>query len=142
MRNAPLFKQGEIIAYSYLWRWQAEKGETEGRKDRPVCVALPLRKNGVTHLFLLAITGTRPRVDQKCLVIPEIEARRAGLRDWKEGWVILSECNYDVAEQSFYIDPARAPYGRFSEAFTARIKAELRGLIAAGGFARVDRTLE
>jgi hypothetical protein len=32
------FLPGEIIAYPYLWAWQSDGGETEGRKSRPTCV--------------------------------------------------------------------------------------------------------
>ena len=135
-------KQGEIFAYPFLWRRQAAKGETEGRKDRPVCLALPLRKAGRTHVFLLAITGTPPSRLQTALVIPETERRRAGLSVWKEGWVILDECNYDIAEQSFYLDMSQVVLGRFSEAFTARIKAALRIIIETQSLTRVDRTVK
>lgn len=136
------FKQGDVIAYPYLWRWQAERGETEGRKDRPVCVALPLVKFGVTHLFLVAITSTPPHADQLAVPIPETEARRAGLKDRQTGWVRIDECNYDIVEKSFYLDSAAAPLGRFSETFTNKIKAELRQAIEGGRMARVGRVPE
>lgn len=134
--------QGDVLSYPYLWRWQAEKGETEGRKDRPVCLALPLHKRGVTHLFLLAITGTPPREEQTTLAIPEIERRRAGLKDWKEAWIVIDECNYDVAERSFHLDLSQAVLGRFSEAFTERIKSALRAVVEGGSMARINRTAD
>jgi hypothetical protein len=133
-------KQGEVLSYPYLWAWQSNQGETEGRKDRPVCLALPLHKDGITHLFLLAITATPPRPEQTTLAIPEIEKRRAGLRDWKEAWIVIDECYYDVAEHSFYLDTSQAPLGRFSEAFTARIKSALRGALETRSMKRIDRT--
>jgi hypothetical protein len=117
-----VFKQGEVLYYPYLWSWQADRGESEGRKLRPVCLALPLHKDGRTHLFLLAVTGTAPNPGQATMAIPDIEKRRAGLKAWKEGWVVLDECNYDIAQLSFYLDTSQAPLGRFSEAFTTRIK--------------------
>jgi len=138
----PKLKQGVVLSYPYLWHWQANQGETEGRKDRPVCLALPLQKNGVTHLFLLAITGTAPRPEQTTIPIPEIEKHRGGLRDWKEGWVVLDECNYDIAEYSFYLDASQAALGRFSEAFTARIKSALRAAIESQSLTRIDRTAD
>jgi PHD/YefM family antitoxin component YafN of YafNO toxin-antitoxin module len=30
---------GAVIEYPYLWRWRRERGESEGRKQRPVCEA-------------------------------------------------------------------------------------------------------
>ncbi len=132
-------RQGEVIHYAYLWHWQAERGETEGRKPRPVCVALPLRKCDKTHLFLLPLTTTAPRDGQIALQVPPLEGRRAGLSAQTPGWLILSECNYDILETSYYLDPTDRPKGRFSEAFTSRIKAELRQLIVAGRLTKVDR---
>lgn len=61
---------GTVIAYPYLWRWQRDKGETEGRKERPVCLMLAIPKGDETHLVLLAISGTPPLPDQTSLVIP------------------------------------------------------------------------
>ncbi|MBY5412804.1 hypothetical protein HFO98_31140 [Rhizobium leguminosarum] len=29
------FRPGEVISYPYLWAWQQQRGETEGRKQRP-----------------------------------------------------------------------------------------------------------
>ena len=135
-------RQGDVLSYPYLWAWQADRGETEGRKDRPVCLALPLLKNRLPHLFLLAITGTRPSPEQAVLEIPEIEKRRAGLKDWKEGWVIIDECNYDIAETSLYFETTQGVLGRFSEAFTSRIKNALRTAIQSRSMQRIDRTAD
>lgn len=140
--SASDIRQGVVLVYPYLWHWQAERGETAGRKDRPVCIALPLRKDGVTHLFMLAITGTRPNGERAVLEIPEIEKRRAGLKDWKKGWVIIDECNYDIAERSFHLNLTTAPLGRFSEAFTGQIKDALRNAIMAGSLQRIDRAAD
>lgn len=140
--SASDFRQGAVLSYPYLWRWQAERGETAGRKDRPVCIVLPLRKGKVTHLFLLAITGTRPDGDRAAIEIPEIEKRRAGLKEWKRGWVIIDECNYDIAEGSFHLNMATPPLGRFSEAFTNQIKDALRTAITGGDLIRIDRAAD
>jgi hypothetical protein len=129
---------GSVLIYPYLWRWQAENGETEGRKDRPVCLVLAISKSDVTHLVLLAISGTPPRSDQTALPIPALERRRAGLREWKEAWITVSEYNYDVAETSHYLDPNTETLGRFSSSFLAKIAAAARPFIAQSS-ARVDR---
>jgi len=52
------FRPGEVISYPYLWAWKQQRGETEGRKQRPVCVVFAIRSaaDGNTHLALLAIT--------------------------------------------------------------------------------------
>jgi len=75
---------GTVIEYPYLWRWQRARGETEGRKTRPVCVAISVRGlGGFTHLALLAISSRPPADDQTALEVPEIECRRGGLSEWK-----------------------------------------------------------
>ena len=130
---------GSVLVYPYLWRWQAEKGETEGRKERPVCLLLTVPRGDLTHILLLAISGTPPRSDQTALIIPALERRRAGLREWKEAWITVSEFNYDVAEDSYYLDPNADVLGRFSPSFLSKIAAAARPFIREKA-ARVDRT--
>jgi hypothetical protein len=131
-------RRGDIIAYPYLWKWQRERGETEGRKTRPVCTILAVKAaNGLTHLALLAISSKPPGPDQVAIEVPEIECRRAGLSEFSRAWVTVSEYNYDVAERSFYFEPVPA-LGRFSRSFTMRIAIAAAPLMRAGR-ARVDR---
>ncbi len=134
-----MLKQGEVIRYPYLWRWQEQRGETEGRKHRPACVALVLPKAGLTHLFLLALTGTPPRAGQLFLKVPETEIHRLGLRDEKPVYVIIDECNYDIVERSFHLDPTLPPLGRFSESFVNQIKEAFRRAIETNRMNRIDR---
>ncbi|WP_413990124.1 hypothetical protein ACMDCR_30055 [Labrys okinawensis] len=109
-------KSGDVWRYDYLWRWQFEAGETEGRKDRPISlIAVMMNREGKTNLFILPITSSPPPPDRLALKVPEIERRRAGLDDMPL-WVILDEYNHDLLEGSFYFDPG-ARIGRFSEAF-------------------------
>ncbi len=119
------FVPGQIISYPYLWSWQDERGETEGRKSRPTCVVVAVRsaKDGLTHLALLAVTTQPPQTDRAALEIPDTEAHRAGLSGLKRCWVIVDEYNYDVAERSWYIEPDEKTLGRFSKAFMMRIAA-------------------
>ena len=129
---------GAVIAYPYLWRWQHENGETEGRKERPVCLMLAIRRGEETHLMLLAISGTPPLPDQTALVIPPLERRRAGLKDGKEAWITVSEFNHDIAERSFYYEPHTQVLGQFSKAFLGKIAAAARPFIAQSS-ARISR---
>lgn len=114
---------GQIIAYPYLWAWQQDRGETEGRKIRPTCVVVAVRgaKDGLTHLALLAITTQPPQGGRLALDIPEIERQRAGLGDVKRCWIVVDEYNYDIAERSWYIEPGSHVLGRFSKAFVMKI---------------------
>ena len=132
---------GTVIRYPYLWKWQDKRGETEGRKERPCCMVYSFTdpKTGQTHLFLLAISSQPPRADQGALEVPDLERRRAGLADWKDAWITVSEYNHDIAEASWYYDANAAPLGRFSDPFVRTVAAALRSAVV-GRTARVDRT--
>lgn len=106
---------GDAWRYPYLWRWQHEAGETEGRKQRPVVfVAVVQDKAGSNHLFVLPIT-TLPPKDRLAVEVPQIERRRTGLDDLSL-WIILDEYNHDLLERSYYFDPAER-VGAFSNMF-------------------------
>ncbi|ANM12916.1 MULTISPECIES: hypothetical protein [unclassified Rhizobium] len=119
------FRPGEVISYPYLWARQQQRGETEGRKQRPVCVVVAIRSagDGKTHLVLLAITTQPPQAGRIALEIPDIERRRAGLGDLKQSWIVIDEYNYDIVEQSWYIEPHQEALGRFSKSFVMKIAA-------------------
>ncbi|ACI57638.1 hypothetical protein GGI64_001495 [Rhizobium leguminosarum] len=119
------FRPGEVISYPYLWARQQQRGETEGRKQRPVCVVVALRNagDGNTHLVLLAISTQPPQAGRVALEIPDIERRRAGLGDLKQSWIVIDEYNYDIVEQSWYIEPHQEALGRFSKSFVMKIAA-------------------
>jgi hypothetical protein len=131
---------GDIIEdYPYLWLRQRDRGEIEGRKARPVCVALAISDSkGMTHLALLPISGQPPGVDQRALELPPIEVRRAGLSEWKRAWVYISEYNYDIAERSFYLEPGADARKKLSSRFMALILREFRPSLAIPR-ARVNR---
>lgn len=82
------FLPGQVIAYPYLWAWQQERGETEGRKVRPTCVVVAVRgaNDGLTHLALLAITTQPPQRGRVARDSPAgasivwIDHRRRGMR--------------------------------------------------------------
>ncbi|MBB4000135.1 hypothetical protein [Aureimonas pseudogalii] len=132
-------KSGSIIPYSYLFGWQRDRGETEGRKsERPVCLLLAIPGRNVTNLVLLAISGEPPRSDQTALEIPLLEIRRAGLREWKQAWILVSEYNYDIAERSYYYNPNVEVRGSFSKGFLAKIAAAMKPLMASGS-AKIER---
>lgn len=106
---------GDVWRYPYLWRWQHEAGETEGRKRRPTAfIAAVPGSDGKTNLFILPITSLPPQ-DRLAIEVPQIEKRRAGLDDLPL-WIILDEYNHDLMEVSYYFEPD-ARIGAFSKAF-------------------------
>jgi len=107
-------------------KWQEERGETEGRKTRSVCLVLAIPREKRTHLILLAISGTPPQAEQTTIAISALERCRAGLKDWKEAWITVSEYNYDVAEGSFYYEPNGEILGQFSPSFLGTVASAIR----------------
>ncbi|WP_279483582.1 hypothetical protein [Aureimonas sp. SK2] len=136
---ADLPASGSVITYPYLWAWQRDRGETEGRKDRPVCMVLALPGRQGTTLLLLAISGSPPRSDQTAIEIPPLEIRRVGLREWKQAWITVSEFNQDIAERSHYYDPNVEVRGTFSRGFLAKVAAGLKPFITSS-VAKVARS--
>lgn len=111
---------GDVWRYDYLWRWQHERGETAGRKPRPVAVvAVLVERRAATNLFLLPITSSPPGQARFALEIPQIERRRAGLDDMPL-WIVIDEYNHDILEESHLFDP-NARIGRFSPTFHASL---------------------
>jgi hypothetical protein len=111
------FRTGCVIRFPYLWVREAERGETEGRKPRPVAVGARIaRPKGEDVLVLFPITSQPPFADRFAVEIPEMEKRRAGLDATLRLWIILDEYNQDTIGQSFYLEP-EPPLGRFSKAF-------------------------
>lgn len=131
---------GEIIEdYPYLWLRQRDRGETEGRKPRPVCVALAVGDGrGPTHLAPLPISSQPPSKTQRAVELPQIELRRIGLSEWKQAWVYVSEYNYDIAQRSFYLEPETGPRKKLSSRFMALVIREFRPTVTRPS-ARVDR---
>jgi hypothetical protein len=134
--------QGSVIAYPYLWAAQRDAGESEGRKERPVCLVLRLHdaEQNLHHLVLLAITSRPPSPDQRALEIPDTERRRAGLTRYPRAWIVVSEYNYDIAEHSYYYDPNTPPLGTFSLPFLREVASALRATFRHA-MMRVDRTI-
>ena len=105
-----------VIRYPYLWAREAYRGETEGRKDRPVAVGVRVSRPSGDLLLLFPITTKEPDPARFASEIPLIEKRRAGLDPDLRLWIILDEYNTDIVGQSFYLEPEPL-IGRFSKAF-------------------------
>ena len=131
---------GQVFDYHYLWKWQAERGETEGRKKRPSCVVVVVTNQVGQHvMFIAPITSKVPGSGRAALEIPQTEARRAGLEIDLRLWVILDELNADILETSYTLEE-RTPRGSFSPAFTDAILREVQRLRTAGGLKLSNRS--
>jgi len=108
---------GAVIRFPYLWAREDARGETEGRKFRPVAVGVRIPKpKGEDVLVLFPITSQEPLRGRFAVEIPDMEKRRAGLDGTIRLWIILDEYNQDVIGRSLYLEPEQ-PLGRFSKAF-------------------------
>ena len=105
-----------VIRYPYLWAREAHKGETEGRKERPVAVGVRLPRPDGDLVLFFPISTKQPEPARFSAEIPAIEKRRAGLDTDLRLWIILDEFNTDRVGRSFYLEPD-PPIGRFSKAF-------------------------
>lgn len=134
------YATGDIIpAYPYLWRREKDRGEDAGRKSRPVCVAIAMKDPaGLTHLALLAITGSEPTRDQNAVELPALEIRRIGLASHKRAWLIVSEYNYDIFERSYALEPPREAPRKLSPGFLKVVLAAFRPVLTTRA-ARIDR---
>jgi len=105
-----------VIRYPDLWSREEGKGETEGRKVRPVAVGVRIARADGDLVLFFPITTKQPERDRFAFEIPVIEKRRAGLDADRQLWIIMDEYNSDLVGNSFYIEPD-PPIGRFSKAF-------------------------
>ena len=110
------FLTAAVIRYPFLWSRQAESGETEGRKPRPVAVGFRAKRATGDVLWLFPITSQPPDSSRLAASIPATEKKRGGLDLDTPLWIILDELNEDVIGESVYLEP-EAVIGRFSRAF-------------------------
>jgi hypothetical protein len=129
---------GAVFRYPYLWNREAQNGETEGRKDRPVAVSLRIGKvEGLETIIVLPITSKSPGADRRAVEIPDIEKRRAGLDPALQLWIVLDEANIDVIGKSYYLAD-HEPTGYFSKPFFIPIAREFAKHFRSA--MKVDRT--
>lgn len=128
---------GSVILYPYLWKWQADRGETEGRKDRETVIATRFDYQGEEMLALLPVTSKPPEGDVKAYELPALEVQRLQRGAPARLWIILDETNIDRAAGSYYITPD-CKRGELSHAaYRAMYEAFLR---AAARATRIKRT--
>jgi hypothetical protein len=105
-----------VIRYPYLWAREARRGETEGRKERPVAVGVRMPRPDGDLVLFFPITTQQPEASRFAVEIPAMERRRAGLDTDLRLWIVFDEFNTDIIGRSFYLEP-EPPIGHFSKAF-------------------------
>jgi len=123
---------GQVFDYHYLWEREARKGKEEGRKKRPSCMAIVrVNARGQHILFIAAITTKSPTGDTLAIEIPETEAYRAKLSTDVPLWVVVSELNADIMEQSYVLED-RTARGQFGASFTKTVARRIQEIRKAG----------
>jgi hypothetical protein len=53
---------GLLISYAYLWQWEHEAGQDEGRKDRPSVIVLAVERAEKEDIVVtvLPVTHSKP----------------------------------------------------------------------------------
>jgi hypothetical protein len=97
MARYPEPKAGLVISYAYLWSDESERGQVEGRKDRPCAIILavdhPQPEGGKRKRVAVApITHTPPHDPNTAVEIPLRVKQYLGL-DSERSWVVLDEIN-------------------------------------------------
>jgi len=82
----------DVLSYAYLWADEADKGQEEGLKDRPVVVVVARTVVGDRMQLLVApITHSKPEEGEGVEVPPPVK-RYLGL-DRERSWIITTELN-------------------------------------------------
>lgn len=89
----PIPQPGDVLSYAYLWSHEADRGQEEGLKDRPVAVVVArLTGRGLTELIVLPVTHRQPDEAADGMEMPKAIKRNLGL-DSARSWIMLSEVN-------------------------------------------------
>lgn len=93
MKLPDRLEPGLVLRYSYLWAADAERGDEEGRKDRPAVVVLAreIVRNSLV-VTVAAITHSPPRDGSLAVAVGPAIKKRLGLDD-EASWIVTSELN-------------------------------------------------
>lgn len=91
--SLPEPEPGLVISHAYLWRYEHEAGQEEGRKNRPCVIVLAVENNeqGV-QATVAPITHRPPEGMTIGVELPLRVKQHLGL-DAARSWVIVSEVN-------------------------------------------------
>jgi hypothetical protein len=110
----PTLEPGLVISYAYLWHYEHQAGQDEGRKDRPCVIVLIVEREAsdATVVVVLPITHRAPADPASAAEIPLPVKRHLGL-DAARSWVVVADGNeflwpgYDLRAQAAARRPLR-----------------------------------
>ena len=134
---------GTVIRYNYLWKRQADEGQEEGEKDRPVALLLA-KAPADGECIVVPITHSPPDDPVTVIEIPALERARLGL-DGERSWIVLTEFNAFLwPGPDLRAVPGREPsttvYGLLSKDLYTRVLTQVQTLIRARLVGPVSRT--
>lgn len=129
---------GDVWRYPFLWSREAASGETEGRKERPVVLALLVRNRADELVLLMVPITSVPQSGRYAIEVPEIEKHRAGLDAHMRLWIVADEANEDIPARSFYFESGNR-IGKFSGPFTKQVQAVMIEALKARRLNRTGR---
>ena len=118
MAAYPEPRPGLVISYSYLWSDEADRGQVEGRKDRPCAIMVALespQKGSRTQVVVVPITHAPPTNSGAAIEIPVRVKQHLGLDD-ERSWVVLDEFNV-FTWPGFDLRPIKGGDGRVDFGF-------------------------
>lgn len=130
---------GLVIRYSYLWKREADQGQTEGQNHRPCVVVICVEDiDGEKVVTVAPITHTKPVDLSLAIELTSPTRRRLGL-DAQRNWIMATEVN-----TFFWPGPDMSPnaagtyeYGELPAVVFNALKAKV---LAAGSVSTVKRT--
>ncbi|MEO9338697.1 hypothetical protein ABFT80_14805 [Mesorhizobium sp. SB112] len=138
MTDAAAPALGDVWRYPFLWSREAARGETEGRKDRPVVLSLLVRNRSDELVVLMLPITSVLQHSPYSMEVPDIEKRRAGLDAHMALWIVADEANEDIPAKSFYFEPGNR-IGRFSSSFTKQVQGLMVDALKARQISRTSR---
>jgi hypothetical protein len=107
---------GLVISYSYLWHYESEKGQDEGRKDRPCVIILATEQADDGMMVTVVPITHRPPADAAIAIeLPPRVKQHLGLDD-QRSWIVLNEGNRFLWP-GYDLKPIRGAKGKFDYGF-------------------------
>lgn len=144
MTGFPTPEPGLVISYSFLWSEEAERGQIEGRKDRPCAIVLAIDSataDAPKQVAVVPITHREPSDPTVAVEIPPRVKAHLGL-DGERSWAILDEFNvfawpgYDLRPIK---DGGRIDYGHLPPRFFDQLVETIGKLYRQGDIKRTSR---
>jgi hypothetical protein len=138
LADYPVPIPGLVIRYFYLWKREADQGQTEGQKHRPCVVVLCVEEiDGEKVVTVAPITHTKPDDADQAIELTSATRRRLGL-DAQKNWIMATEVN-----SFFWPGPDLAPNATGSYTYgelPAVVFNALKAKILAAATSAVRRT--